>query len=117
MPEQEKTLFILPNVVIMFMQQIYPRVCRRYSRKKYVSASLTDKVSFELCSFTELEKLKDKGPYDMIFSNFAGLNCTNELEKVLRSFPALLNPGGIDYSCSIAKILSLGNLTFFKRKI
>ena len=63
--------------------------------QKILSASLIDKVSFELCSFTQLEKLKDKGPYDIIFSNFAGLNCTNELEKVLRSFPALLNPGGI----------------------
>ena len=63
--------------------------------QKILSASLADKVSSELCSFTQLEKLKDKGPYDIIFSNFAGLNCTNELEKVLRSFPALLNPGGI----------------------
>lgn len=63
--------------------------------QKILSASLTDKVSFELCSFTQLEKLKDKGPYDIIFSNFAGLNCTNELGKVLRSFPALLKREGI----------------------
>ena len=63
--------------------------------QKIETASLADKVTFELCSFTELEKLKDKGPYDMIFSNFAGLNCTKELEKVLRSFSGLLNPGGL----------------------
>jgi ubiquinone/menaquinone biosynthesis C-methylase UbiE len=63
--------------------------------KKVLSHGLTDKVSFELCSFTQLENLKNKGPYDLVFSNFAGLNCTNELEKVLRSFSALLNPGGI----------------------
>jgi ubiquinone/menaquinone biosynthesis C-methylase UbiE len=63
--------------------------------QKILSASLTDKVGFELCSFTQLEKLKNTGPYDLIFSNFAGLNCTNKLEKVLGSFPSLLNPGGI----------------------
>jgi len=63
--------------------------------QKISSASLTDKVSWELCSFTQLEKLKNKGPYDLIFSNLAGLNCTGELAKVLRSFPPLLKPGGI----------------------
>ncbi len=30
----------------------------------------------------------------MIFSNFAGLNCTGDLDKVMQSFPALLKPGG-----------------------
>ena len=84
MQEREKTLFILPNMVIMFMQQIFHRECRRYFRKKYYLPPLADKVTSELCSFTELENLKDKGPYDLIFSNFAGLNCTGELEKVLR---------------------------------
>jgi ubiquinone/menaquinone biosynthesis C-methylase UbiE len=53
-----------------------------------------DKVSTEICSFTELENLKMKGPYDHIFSNFAGLNCTQELGKVLSSLKHLLKPGG-----------------------
>jgi len=52
-------------------------------------------VTNELCSFTSLENLSDKGPYDCIFSNFAGLNCTGDLEKVLDSFDDLLKPGGI----------------------
>ena len=64
-------------------------------RKKIKQQQLEDKVTTELCSFTQLEKLKNKGPYDLIFSNFAGLNCTGDLEKVLQSFPTLLNPGGI----------------------
>ena len=51
-------------------------------------------VSNELCSFTSLENLSNKGPYDCIFSNFAGLNCTGDLEKVLSSFEILLKPGG-----------------------
>ncbi|MBV9962241.1 MAG: class I SAM-dependent methyltransferase [Parafilimonas sp.] len=64
-------------------------------RNKVNQHDLNKLVSTELCSFTLLEKLQQKGPYDLIFSNFAGLNCTNELDKVLDSFDALLKPGGI----------------------
>lgn len=53
-----------------------------------------DYISTEICSFTHLDELKQRGPYDHIFSNFGGLNCTSELEKVLLSFDSLLKPGG-----------------------
>ena len=62
---------------------------------KVQSHQLQNKISNELCSFTALDRLHFKGPYDMIFSNFAGLNCTHELGKVLASLSALLKPGGI----------------------
>lgn len=52
-------------------------------------------VSQELCSYTSLNRLSHKGPYDLIFSNFAGLNCTDKLAKVLEDLPGLLNPGGM----------------------
>jgi ubiquinone/menaquinone biosynthesis C-methylase UbiE len=84
--------------------------------QKILSASLTDKVSCELCSFTQLEKLKNKGPYDVIFSNFAGLNCTNELEKVLRSFSTLLNPGGVITLVLLPKFCLWETLLFIKGK-
>ncbi len=63
--------------------------------QKVKSLNLSNSISSELCSFTELQHLKEKGPYDLIFSNFAGLNCTNEIEKVIDSFYPLLKPGGI----------------------
>ncbi len=63
--------------------------------KKVKETQLEKAVSFELCSFTELDGLQQRGPYDLIFSNFAGLNCTPELEKVLGSFSYLLKPGGL----------------------
>jgi len=62
---------------------------------KVKEAQLGNLVSFELCSFTKLEDLHQQGPYDLIFSNFAGLNCTNQLTKVLDSFSHLLKPGGM----------------------
>lgn len=63
-------------------------------REKVREQGLTDDVSSEVCSFTALERLRNQGPYDLIFSNFAGLNCTRELEKVLLSLRPLLKPGG-----------------------
>lgn len=63
--------------------------------EKVKRTNFESRVSNELCSFTELDKLHDQGPYDLIFSNFAGLNCTGELDKVLQSLPSLLKRGGI----------------------
>ncbi|MBS1934598.1 MAG: class I SAM-dependent methyltransferase [Bacteroidetes bacterium] len=63
-------------------------------KEKIKKNHLEERVSCELCSYTNLEQLERKGPYDLIFSNFAGLNCTNELDKVLTSFDALLKPRG-----------------------
>lgn len=62
--------------------------------EKVARAGLTERVSREVCSFTALGSLQQRGPYDCIFSNFAGLNCTGALDKVLRSFAPLLKPGG-----------------------
>jgi ubiquinone/menaquinone biosynthesis C-methylase UbiE len=64
-------------------------------KKKVSDRGLEDKVSTEICSFNDLEMLNNKGPYDLIFSNFAGLNCTGELNEVLQSFSTLLKPGGL----------------------
>jgi ubiquinone/menaquinone biosynthesis C-methylase UbiE len=57
-------------------------------------AGLQQVITQEICSFTQLASLQNKGPYDLVFSNFAGLNCTNQLDQVLLSLPALLKPGG-----------------------
>ncbi len=64
-------------------------------RKKIKTGAFEKKITTELCSFTQLEKLKNKGPYDLIFSNFAGLNCTEHIDKVLLSFSSLLKTNGI----------------------
>ena len=63
-------------------------------REKVRAAGLADAVTTEICSFNHLDGLKERGPYDLIFSNFAGLNCTGALDQVLRSFSPLLKPGG-----------------------
>jgi ubiquinone/menaquinone biosynthesis C-methylase UbiE len=85
-------------------------------KEKVALAGLSGKISCELCSFTELTHLKRKGPYDLIFSNFAGLNCTNELSKVLDSFDALLKPGSMITLVVLPKFCLWETLLIFKGK-
>jgi ubiquinone/menaquinone biosynthesis C-methylase UbiE len=62
---------------------------------KTIHKGLTGLVTHEICSYTSLEQLTQRGPYDYIFSNFAGLNCTNQLDKVLASFSSLIKKNGV----------------------
>jgi ubiquinone/menaquinone biosynthesis C-methylase UbiE len=62
---------------------------------KVRTTGVQGQVTNEIRSFTDLHNLERRGPYDYIFSNFAGLNCTNELKKVVDSFSLLLKEKGI----------------------
>lgn len=64
-------------------------------KKKVVDQGLQMSVGNECCSFTCLHELTNCGPFDLAFSNFAGLNCTNQLPGVLMSLDKLVKPGGI----------------------
>jgi ubiquinone/menaquinone biosynthesis C-methylase UbiE len=85
-------------------------------QKKIINEGLKTFVSSELCSFTALNNLQQKGPYNMIFSNFAGLNCTGELGKVLDSFSSLLKPNGIVTIVLLPKFSLWEFLLIFKGK-
>lgn len=78
--------------------------------------NLDDRITNELCSYTSLDQLRNKGPYDLIFSNFAGLNCTNELDKVLEPLPALLKANGIVTLVILPKFCLWETLLLFKGK-
>ena len=75
-----------------------------------------DAISSEQCSFNSLENLQQKGPYDLVFSNFAGLNCTNQLDKVLDSLPPLVKPGGFITLVILPKFCLWEFLMLFKGK-
>jgi cyclopropane fatty-acyl-phospholipid synthase-like methyltransferase len=73
-------------------------------REKISSKNLGEKITTQQCSFTELEKIgirKSAGThipaslFDCIFSDFGGLNCVKEIDKVFAQFKNLLKPGGI----------------------
>ena len=62
-------------------------------KKKFSSGEFSNKISFQQCSFTELNKIGDQ-KFDFVFSNFGGLNCIPDLREVAKFFPALLNKNG-----------------------
>jgi ubiquinone/menaquinone biosynthesis C-methylase UbiE len=85
-------------------------------REKAAKQGMDDLISTELCSFTQLNELKNTGPFDQIFSNFAGLNCTGKLDKVLLSLPALLNDNGVATLVILPKFCLWESLLIFKGK-
>lgn len=85
--------------------------------QKVAKHKMNKRITFELCSYTNLPELKYKGPFDLIFSNFAGLNCTGELDSVLASLPQLLNPGGIITFVVLPKFCLWETLLIFKGKL
>jgi ubiquinone/menaquinone biosynthesis C-methylase UbiE len=85
-------------------------------RKKAAYYGLTENISTEWCSYTQLSHLQNRGPYDMVFSNFAGLNCTDQLEHVLLSLSPLLKPDGIVTLVLLPKFCLWESLLIFKGK-
>jgi len=85
-------------------------------KRKVKMTELETNVSTELCSFTKLDQLTNKGPFDLVFSNFAGLNCTNELDEVLASFNGLLKPNGVVTLVILPKFCLWETLLIFKGK-
>ena len=53
-------------------------------------------VSFVVCPFSDLSTLYANEKFDLVFSNFGGLNCINKkaLEKLYRDLSALTKAGG-----------------------
>lgn len=64
-------------------------------KHKAAANQLDEKITTELISFTALNELQQPKQFDYIFSNFAGLNCTGNLNSVVKNFDALLKPGGM----------------------
>lgn len=48
-------------------------------------------LTFKKCSFLELDQLHPS-KFDYLISNFGGLNCSDELQKVFHSFDSILLP-------------------------
>ena len=84
--------------------------------EKVKQQGLQNSITPELRSYTDLKNISDRGPYDLIFSNFAGLNCTDELPKVLQSFDSLMKPGGMATLVMLPKFCLWEFLLLFKGK-
>ncbi len=61
--------------------------------RKIETRGLADRLTVQQASFTDLERVTG-GPYDLVFSNFGGLNCLPDLTEMTRGLPGVLKPGG-----------------------
>lgn len=62
-------------------------------RNKIRSLDAGDRFTAQQISFTELERVEG-APYDLVFSNFGGLNCIPDLRAVTKQLETILKPGG-----------------------
>jgi len=63
-------------------------------RDKVETGGLHNAVSVQECSFLDLDRVEG-GPYDAVFSNLGGLNCTADLAPVAAGVDRVLRPGGV----------------------
>lgn len=61
--------------------------------KKIEDSHLTKYIQTKRCSFHDIDSIQE-GPFDHILSNFGGLNCTNDLQDVLKKLSPLLSKNG-----------------------
>lgn len=71
---------------------IAPGMLARLADKADDSA-LGGRITVQACSFLQLDRVAG-GPYDAVFSNLGGLDCTSDLRPVVTGLDAVLRPGG-----------------------
>lgn len=78
----------------------------------------TGRIQTQMCSFAEVGNLE--GPFDLVFSNFGGLNCASpeELRKLSLDLQKLTNPGGLFVAVVMSRFCWQETLYFLlKRKL
>lgn len=52
-----------------------------------------ERLTVQQVSYHDIDQVNGRS-FDLVFSNFGGLNCTEDLENIGEKLPALLQPGG-----------------------
>jgi ubiquinone/menaquinone biosynthesis C-methylase UbiE len=62
-------------------------------REKVARLGLGDRITVQECSFLELDRVEG-GPFDAVFSDLGGLNCTSDLRPIIAGLDGVLRPRG-----------------------
>lgn len=84
-------------------------------KAKVEAAHLQNNISWQKCSYNRLE-LGEVEAFDHVFSNFGGLNCTDDLEGVVKQLDRYLHPGSMVHFVMIAPACPWEWLTILKGK-
>lgn len=82
---------------------------------KIIEKGLQKQIETLRCSFHDIDSIKNK-KFDHIISNFGGLNCTDDLQDVLKKFSALLNDNGKVTLMIMPKVCPWELIMLFKGK-
>lgn len=90
--------------------------------RKAILFGQPNQFSFQKLSFLDLEQVQH-APFDAVFSNFGGLNCTNNLNPVVQGIQKILKPQGLVVWVFMPKIcfweiaqFSLGRINIATRR-
>lgn len=78
-----------------------------------IKAEALNNLEFQKCSFSNLKSI-EKRKFNHIFSNYGGLNCTNDLEEIFSQFNHLLHPKGFVSLVIMPKYYPWEMATFLK---
>lgn len=67
---------------------------------------MAGRVEFRVLETERIGDLEDRGPFDGAFSNFAGLNCVEDLGSVARKLVRLLAPGATVLLCMAGRAVA-----------
>ena len=72
--------------------------------EKIKRTSAGEKISYQKCSFNNLELINSDRKFDHVFSNFGGLNCAENIEETIKQLDAHVNHMGSVHFVMIAPI-------------
>lgn len=89
----------------------------KYAREKVVENKLQQRVDIFTCDVRAIDMCDFPSDFDLVFSNFGGLNCINaeELKKLSADLFQLLKPGGRFIAVVMPKFCAWESLYFLSK--
>jgi len=84
---------------------VAPRMIR-VARERLKSLPRPARVDFRILATEDIALLADEGPFDGVFSNFAGLNCVADLSALARDLAKLLAPRASALLCMAGRTVA-----------
>jgi ubiquinone/menaquinone biosynthesis C-methylase UbiE len=73
------------------------------ARRKFAAEPPASSVSFHVLSTEHISEIAFRAPFDGVFSNFAGLNCVDNLADVADQLATIVRPGASVVLCLCAR--------------
>ncbi len=112
----EDALYFARQHIAVLTTDMAPEMVR-LATQKAASAGLSQWVEASVCAFSDIDRLAGEPSFDMIFSNFGGLNCLPpaDFPDFIRKAGALLRPGGLFVAVVMPRFCLWETLYFISR--